>query len=248
MCRKVVTAINIQVELDASPAKDMEAQSRTTASIVWQNLHYSVTDPKKKSTKQILRGVSGNVAPKQLLAIMGPSGSGKTSLLNVLAGRTLRAKNALLEGSVTVNGERIGSSMHRISAYVEQDEALYAFSTVRETLMFAAQLRLPPKTSKADCMKRVMEVGSSLLDPTCPRTPSHTKPPQAPSFHHPSAWQVVTELNMVPCVDVRCAPAPTRSPSPNTCLPAHALGIARSLQSADYQLRPCSHRPSLATK
>jgi ABC-type multidrug transport system ATPase subunit len=33
--------------------------------------------------------------------------------------------------------------MARMSAYVEQEDALFALSTVRETLMFAAQLRLP---------------------------------------------------------------------------------------------------------
>ena len=32
--------------------------------------------------------------------------------------------------------------MARMSAYVEQEDALFALSTVRETLMFAAQLRL----------------------------------------------------------------------------------------------------------
>jgi ABC-type multidrug transport system ATPase subunit len=35
--------------------------------------------------------------------------------------------------------------MARLSAYVEQEDALFALSTVRETLMFAAQLRLGPE-------------------------------------------------------------------------------------------------------
>jgi ABC-type multidrug transport system ATPase subunit len=91
----------------------------------------------------VLDGVSGKLQAGKLLAIMGPSGSGKTSLLNALAGRVpLTSKDDLLSGGVTVNGQP-QPDMSKISAYVMQDDNLFALSSVRQTLMFAAQLRMP---------------------------------------------------------------------------------------------------------
>lgn len=49
-----------------------------------------------------LRGVSLDVMPGEVLAIMGPSGSGKSTLLHSLAAIT-----AIDEGKITLSGERI---------------------------------------------------------------------------------------------------------------------------------------------
>ena len=45
-------------------------------------------------------------------------GSGKTSLLNVLAGRVMKAGKSKLEGQVLVNGRPRDESFKRLSAYV----------------------------------------------------------------------------------------------------------------------------------
>ena len=114
----------------------------------WRDITYSVTKKKKDGTldtRVILDNLSGDTSGGSLLALMGPSGSGKTSLLNALAFRVPKGPGAMIGGAIYADGKLVEtpSKMARMSAYVEQEDALFALSTVRETLMFAAQLRLP---------------------------------------------------------------------------------------------------------
>lgn len=139
----------------AAPAAPAIKSIKLGALVEWHNLRYTVHEGNKKRERVVLSGVSGRVAPKQMLAIMGPSGSGKTSLLNVLAARVPWAKHALLTGSVLLNGHDLTAKMAKLSAYVEQHEALFALSTVRETLMFTAQLRLPSSMALSQMAERV---------------------------------------------------------------------------------------------
>lgn len=126
----------------------------------WRDLHYSVPisgqgGGRPKSTKKILDGVRGRAVPGQVFAVMGPSGSGKTSLLNSLAGRTpILPRGASLLGEIGIGA--LGEALVPISsldlpamiAYVEQDDALFALSTVRETLAMIARLRLPDASDR----------------------------------------------------------------------------------------------------
>ena len=61
-----------------------------------KNLHASVEDT------EILKGLSLDVKPGEVHAIMGPNGSGKSTLGNVLAGRD---DYEVTEGSVTFDGQ-----------------------------------------------------------------------------------------------------------------------------------------------
>ncbi len=61
---------------------------------------------KTTATKPILRGISGEVHPGSVLAIMGSSGAGKTTLLNMLAGRLSAAGNGRAEGRIFINGKK----------------------------------------------------------------------------------------------------------------------------------------------
>jgi ABC-type multidrug transport system ATPase subunit len=70
---------------------------------------------------------------------MGPSGSGKTSMLNAIAGRVPAAQRTRLTGKVVLPGA--GDALHRM-AYVRQKQSFYPFLSTRETLLFAAGMRM----------------------------------------------------------------------------------------------------------
>lgn len=105
------------------------------------------------NTKALLSGISGSAVSGELFAIMGASGSGKSTLLDALAGRISRDS---LHGAVSLNGEPLhGRRLRAISAYVMQDDLLYPMLTVRETLQFAAEFRLPRSLPKSKKRARV---------------------------------------------------------------------------------------------
>ncbi|XP_065050896.1 ABC transporter G family member 22-like isoform X2 [Musa acuminata AAA Group] len=105
--------------------------------------------------KDILNGITGSASPGELLALMGPSGSGKTTLLSLLGGRI---RGNLVEGTITYNDEPYTKSLKRRIGFVTQDDVLFAHLTVRETLTYAALLRLPNKMSRQQKEERAMDV------------------------------------------------------------------------------------------
>jgi ABC-type multidrug transport system ATPase subunit len=111
----------------------------------WRDISYSihVGAGKNMKEKHILKNIHGSTEPGRLIAIMGPTGSGKTSLLNVLAARTMQCRGASLSGEILLDGKpRDEESFRQHSAYVQQDDVVYAHQTVGETLQMAADLRL----------------------------------------------------------------------------------------------------------
>jgi ABC-type multidrug transport system ATPase subunit len=110
--------------------------------------------------RDILRDVSGACFPGMLMAIMGATGSGKTSLMNVLARRLVLSKGLHVSGAVLLNGAPRPRQWK--SNYVEQHDLLFAELSVRETLQFAARLRLPTTATPAERDARVDAVVATL--------------------------------------------------------------------------------------
>ncbi|KKY31154.1 putative pleiotropic drug resistance protein 1 [Diaporthe ampelina] len=117
---------------------------------------------RKLPRKTILHPVTSTFEAGKLNVIMGPSGSGKTSLLNAMA---LRLNSSLgtryrPAGRLAFNGAEPSDSVIRsVCSYVcQDDDALLPSLTVRETLRFAAGLRLPSFMSKAEKNRRAEEV------------------------------------------------------------------------------------------
>ncbi|UNI17613.1 hypothetical protein JDV02_003944 [Purpureocillium takamizusanense] len=106
--------------------------------------------------KALLRSVDADLAPGTLTAIIGGSGSGKTTLLNTMAERVVGGARVSRGGVTTFNGV---AGVHGVRyAYVMQQDVLLPTLTVRETLQYSADLRLPPSTSARDRRRVVDEV------------------------------------------------------------------------------------------
>lgn len=111
-------------------------------------------------TKVLLNDISGEARDGEILAVLGASGSGKSTLIDALANRIAKGS---LKGTVTLNGEQLESRLLKvISAYVMQDDLLFPMLTVEETLMFAAEFRLPRSLSKSKKKLRVQALIDQL--------------------------------------------------------------------------------------
>lgn len=117
---------------------------------------------KKLPRITILNPISATFDAGKLSIIMGPSGSGKTSLLNAMA---LRLKGSSgtkyrTSGKLAFNGAAPSDEVVRsICSYVcQDDDALLPSLTVRETLRYAAGLRLPKFMNTTEKYARAEEV------------------------------------------------------------------------------------------
>ncbi|KAK7396797.1 hypothetical protein VNO78_17956 [Psophocarpus tetragonolobus] len=109
--------------------------------------------------KDILKGITGSVHPGEVLALMGPSGSGKTSLLNLLGGRLIQST---IGGSITYNDQPYSKFLKSRIGFVTQDDVLFPHLTVKETLTYAARLRLPNTLTREQKEKRALDVIEEL--------------------------------------------------------------------------------------
>jgi ABC transport system ATP-binding/permease protein len=106
--------------------------------------------------RQILADVSVSIEPGELIAVIGESGAGKSTLLRALAG-----VSDPTTGEVTINGEPVAGRRTDIG-YVPQDEIVHDRLTVREALTFAARLRLPHGSSRAEVRQVVTRAMEDL--------------------------------------------------------------------------------------
>jgi ABC transport system ATP-binding/permease protein len=109
---------------------------------------------------RLLDGVSLELESGTLTGIIGPSGAGKSTLLNALTGLVPAGR-----GRVLWNGHDLYRHYEELRfqiGLVPQDEILHPQLTVRDGLRFAARLRLPPDTTRAEQEHRVDQVVEQL--------------------------------------------------------------------------------------
>jgi len=117
--------------------------------------------------KPILKHVHAYMPAGSVTAILGASGSGKSSVLNTLSKR-IEGGRLRTSGNILYNGNSDLSSVR--SAYVMQQDVLLPTLTVRETLYYASELRLPPPTSAEERRQVVEDVILELGLKECANT------------------------------------------------------------------------------
>ena len=152
-----VRITSLSVRIDVSPS----------GFLAFKDSFRKKTSRQEKEFKTILDNVSTVMPSGSLTAILGSSGSGKTTMLNTLAhwiggGRLVTAGDILFNGTPRISAIR--------SAYVMQQDVLLPTLTVRETLLYAAELRLPPPTSSEERHRVVEDVILELGLKECANT------------------------------------------------------------------------------
>lgn len=113
-----------------------------------------------ENNKTLLDNISIAARPGTLTAVIGPSGAGKSTFARLVAGYTHPTT-----GTVAFEGHNVHAeyaSLRSRIGMVPQDDVVHGQLTVRQALMYAAELRLPPDTTKADREQVVMQVLEEL--------------------------------------------------------------------------------------
>ena len=113
-----------------------------------------------EGNKTLLDNISISARPGTLTAVIGPSGAGKSTFARLVAGYTHPTT-----GKVAFEGHNIHAeyaSLRSRIGMVPQDDVVHGQLTVNQALMYAAELRLPPDTTKADRAQVVAQVLDEL--------------------------------------------------------------------------------------
>ncbi|OBF28050.1 ATP-binding cassette domain-containing protein [Mycobacterium sp. ACS4331] len=113
-----------------------------------------------EGNKTLLDNISIAARPGTLTAVIGPSGAGKSTFAKQVAGLTHPTS-----GTVTFEGHDIHAeyaSLRSRIGMVPQDDVVHGQLTVNQALMYAAELRLPPDTTKEDRAQVVAQVLEEL--------------------------------------------------------------------------------------
>jgi ABC-type multidrug transport system ATPase subunit len=113
-----------------------------------------------EGNKTLLDNISIAARPGTLTAVIGPSGAGKSTFARLVAGYTHPTT-----GTVSFEGHDIHAeyaSLRSRIGMVPQDDVVHGQLTVNQALMYAAELRLPPDTTKEDRRQVVAQVLEEL--------------------------------------------------------------------------------------
>ena len=108
----------------------------------------------------LLDRVSFSARPGTLTAVIGPSGSGKSTLSRVIAGTARPTSGTVLFEGHNLHAEY--ASLRSRIGMVPQDDVVHRQLTINQALGFAAELRMPPDTTKRDRLHVIAQVLEEL--------------------------------------------------------------------------------------
>jgi ABC-type Fe3+/spermidine/putrescine transport system ATPase subunit len=113
---------------------------------------------KKYGKLKVLAGVTLDLFPQEILALMGPSGSGKTTLLRVVAGfEKPDGGRVCIDGVEVSNSSTMAPPYKRKLSMVFQDLALWPHMTVGEHLEFVIQKNGTTKSAIKEEIGRILQ-------------------------------------------------------------------------------------------
>ena len=113
---------------------------------------------KKYGKLKILAGVTFELLPQEILAVMGPSGSGKTTLLRVIAGfEKPDGGTVVIDGVEVSNPSTMAPPHKRKLSMVFQDLALWPHMTVGEHLEFVMRKDTMAKSKIKDEIGQILQ-------------------------------------------------------------------------------------------
>ncbi|KAJ7767192.1 hypothetical protein B0H16DRAFT_352671 [Mycena metata] len=134
---------------------DDEQDARLMTAHVPATLHFSDLSY-TLGARVLLDSISGTVKPGQLCAVMGDA----ATFLDVLA---LRSKRGQIGGTTYVNGREVkGDEFAAVTGFVNEGDTLMSTSTVYETVLYSALLRLPREMSLEAKKFRTLETLDEL--------------------------------------------------------------------------------------
>ncbi|MBH0123751.1 FHA domain-containing protein [Rhodococcus sp. CX] len=110
--------------------------------------------------QRLLDDVSLSAPLGTLTAVIGPSGAGKSTVARIISGTT-----GPTDGVVEFEGHDVHSEYEALRSrigLVPQDDVVHRQLTVRQALGYAAELRLPPDTTRSDRDEAIANVLAEL--------------------------------------------------------------------------------------
>ena len=150
----VVTIGNVDLVFSGGILVRRQEAAARTGGLEVRGVDFSVNG------KNLLEKISLTARPGTLTALIGGSGAGKTTLSRLIAGYATPTS-----GLVTFEGHNIHTeyaSLRTRIGMVPQDDVVHRQLTVNQALGYAAELRLPPDTTKADRQEVVAQVLDEL--------------------------------------------------------------------------------------
>lgn len=145
----------------AEAGPEVSLYTSAPCTLLFSDVSYWVKGQTREQDIQVLKGASGRAEPGKITAILGRSGAGKTTLLDLLVGNK-SGRWGRMEGSIVLKTTVEKISAVNCPAYIMQDNVHIPVLTVRETLQYAAALRMGAAIALSEREVRITALLSAM--------------------------------------------------------------------------------------